>query len=346
MIRLNKLKFLMAKKGYDAVIITDRKNVFYYSGLMSTAGYLVVTADKNILVTDFRYIEQANMQAPNFTVVNVKDFDISDVICDGMTVGFENESIIYSEYEFFAKKTKNLKPLDKLLLMQRSIKEPKEAEYIQKAVDIADKAFNHILSYIKPDVSENDVALEIEYFMKKNGADGISFDTIVATGKRGSMPHAVPTDAKIKKGDFVVMDFGCMCNGYCSDMTRTVSVGNPKPDDIEVYNTVLKAQLTALDAIKEGISGCDAHKISEDIINQKYKGTFGHSLGHGVGLEIHEYPNLSPKNPIGLCEGNVVTVEPGIYIPSKLGVRIEDMGMVTKNGFLNFTKSPKELIVL
>ncbi len=346
MTRLDKLKFLMSKKGYDAVIITDRKNVFYYSGFMSTAGYLVITTDKNILVTDFRYIEQANLQAPDFEVTDANDFEILDVINGGMTVGFENESIVFSEYEAFAKKIKNLQPLDKLLLMQRSIKEPKEAEYIQKAVDIADMAFNHILSYIKPDVSEKDIALEIEYFMKRHGAEGLSFDTIVASGKRGSMPHAVPTDAKIKHGDMVVMDFGCTYKGYCSDMTRTVAVGTPDTEAIEVYNTVLKAQLSALDVIAECVKGCDAHKISEDIINQKYNGTFGHSLGHGVGLEIHEYPNLSPKNPLPLIKGNVVTVEPGIYIPSKLGVRIEDMGMVTADGFLNFTKSPKELIVL
>ena len=346
MTRLDKLKFLMTKKGYDAVVVTDRKNVFYYSGLSSTAGYLVITQDKNILVTDFRYIEQANNQALDFQVIDAKDFNMLDIIKNDMTVGFENESIIYSEYESLAKKIKNLKPLDKLLLMQRSIKEPKEAEYIQKAVDIADMAFNHILNYIKPDVSEKDIALEIEYFMKKHGAEGISFDTIVASGKRGSMPHAVPTDAKIKHGDMVVMDFGCTYMGYCSDMTRTVAVGTPDSEAKDVYNTVLKAQHAALEVIAEGVKGCDAHKISEDIINQKYNGTFGHSLGHGVGLEIHEYPNLSPKNPLPLTTGNVVTVEPGIYIASKLGVRIEDMGIVTADGFLNFTKSPKELIVL
>ncbi len=346
MTRTEKLKILMNKKGYNALLVTDRKNVYYYSSFFATAGYLLITAEKNILVTDFRYLEQAVCQAKEYTVCDVKDFDITKFVSDNDVVGFENESIVYSEYEFFSKKIKNLKPVDKLFMVQRGIKEQSEAENIKKAVEISDMAFEHILKYIKPGVAEKDVALEIEFFMRKQGAEGLSFDTIVATGGRGSMPHAAPTDTKIKNGDFVVMDFGCLYNGYCSDMTRTVAVGDADKKSIDVYNTVLNAQTAALNAIRAGVCASDVHKISEDIINEKYPGTFGHSLGHGVGLDIHEYPNLSPKNPLPLSAGNIVTVEPGIYIPSFIGVRIEDMGMVTDNGFDDFTKSPKELIIL
>ncbi len=346
MTRCEKLKILMQKIGYDALIVTDRKNIYYYSGFSATAGYLIITADENILVTDFRYLEQASNQAKDYKIKDVKDFNIADVISDDMTVGFENESIVYSQYVYFSGKIKNLKPIDKLFMVQRGIKEPKEADYIKKAVEISDRAFEHILKYIKPGVTEKEVALELEFYMRKNGADGLSFDTIVATGKRGSMPHATPTDAKIKTGDLVVMDYGCLFGGYCSDMTRTVAVGNPEREAIDVYNTVLDAQTAALNYIKAGVCANEVHKLCEDIINLKYPGTFGHGLGHGVGLDIHEYPNLSPKNPLPLSVGNIVTVEPGIYISSYLGVRIEDMGMVTQDGFDNFTKSPKELIVL
>lgn len=345
MTRTQRLLKLLNKKDISAMIVTDRKNVYYLSGFYGTAGYLAITQHKKLLVTDFRYIEQAKAQTTEYEVADIKDFKLEDFF-GGETVAFENETISYAEYMSLSKKTKNLVCADGILRTMRSVKDPNETEHIKKAVSISDKAFEHILKFIKPGVTENEIAAEIEYCMRKLGAERTSFDTIAVSGAHTSRPHAQPTDKKIKNGEFVVMDFGCTYKGYCSDMTRTVSVGGVSDDMKKVYNTVLNAQTSALKMLCEGVTGRQAHMCAEDIINKDYKGTFGHALGHGVGLDIHEHPNLSPKNEIPLVRGNVVTVEPGIYIPDFCGVRIEDMGVVTQNGFDDFTKSPKELIIV
>ncbi len=345
MTRTQRLLKLLNKKDISAMIVTDRKNVYYLSGFYGTAGYLAITPHKKLLVTDFRYTEQAKAQAAEYEVADIKDFKLEDFF-GGETVAFENETISYAEYTALSKKIKNLVCADGILRTMRSVKDPNETEYIKKAVSISDKAFEHILKFIKPGVTENEIAAEIEYCMRKLGAERTSFDTIAVSGAHTSRPHAQPTDKKIKNGEFVVMDFGCTYKGYCSDMTRTIGVGGVSDDMKKVYNTVLNAQTSALKMLCEGVTGRQAHMCAEDIINKDYKGTFGHALGHGVGLDIHEHPNLSPKNEIPLVRGNVVTVEPGIYIPDFCGVRIEDMGVVTQNGFNDFTKSPKELIIV
>lgn len=345
MTRTQRLLKLLNKKDISAIIVTDRKNVYYLSGFYGTAGYLAITPHKKLLVTDFRYIEQAKAQTTEYEVADIKDFKLEDFF-GGETVAFENETISYAEYMSLSKKTKNLVCADGILRTMRSVKDPNETEHIKKAVSISDKAFEHILKFIKPGVTENEIAAEIEYCMRKLGAERTSFDTIAVSGAHTSRPHAQPTDKKIKNGEFVVMDFGCTYKGYCSDMTRTVGVGGVSDDMKKVYNTVLNAQTSALKMLCEGVTGRQAHMCAEDIINKDYKGTFGHALGHGVGLDIHEHPNLSLKNGIPLVRGNVVTVEPGIYIPDFCGVRIEDMGVVTQNGFDDFTKSPKELIIV
>ncbi len=345
MTRTQRLLKLLNKKDISAMIVTDRKNVYYLSGFYGTAGYLAITPHKKLLVTDFRYIEQAKAQTTEYEVADIKDFKLEDFF-GGETVAFENETISYAEYMSLSKKTKKLVCADSILRTMRSVKDPNETGYIKKAVSISDKAFEHILKFIKPGVTENEIAAEIEYCMRKLGAERAAFDTIAVSGAHTSRPHAQPTDKKIKNGEFVVMDFGCTYKGYCSDMTRTVGVGGVSDDMKKVYNTVLNAQTSALKMLCEGVTGRQAHMCAEDIINKDYKGTFGHALGHGVGLDIHEHPNLSPKNEIPLVRGNVVTVEPGIYIPDFCGVRIEDMGVVTQNGFDNFTKSPKELIIV
>lgn len=344
--RVNKLLELMANKGIDSLIITDTKNMHYYSGFYSGEGYVVISASDLVVVTDSRYTEYAQSACIGFEVADISKHKVSDFVCQNSKVGFEDKNISYAGYAQLSKEIKNLEPVGDMALLPRQIKDETEKETVKKAVKIADDAFSHICSYMKPGMTEKDVAAEIDCFMKKNGAEGSSFSTIAAAGERGSLPHAIPTDRKLKTGDLVVMDFGCVVDGYCSDMTRTVAVGDISSEAKKVYDTVLEAQLAGLSAVREGVLGCDADRAARNIIDALYPGTFGHSLGHGVGLDIHEAPNLSPKNNKPLKCGNVVTVEPGIYLPGFCGVRIEDMVIVTENGCEILTKSPKELVTV
>ena len=229
----------------------------------------------------------------------------------------------------------------------RSIKDSEELKNICAAQALTDATFDYALNCIKPGISERELMLDMEFFMRKNGSEGTAFDFIVVSGKNSSLPHGVPTDKKIEIGDFVTMDFGAVVNGYRSDMTRTVGVGSITKEQKTVYDTVLKAQKAAIDYIKSGVKCCDADKVARDIIDLAgYKGCFGHSLGHSVGIEIHESPNCSPKCEKILLPGMIMTVEPGIYIEDKFGVRIEDMVQVREDGCINLTKSRKELIII
>ncbi|MBO5021761.1 MAG: aminopeptidase P family protein, partial [Clostridia bacterium] len=237
--------------------------------------------------------------------------------------------------------------LSQKILKMRSIKDEEEIKSIEKAQVLTDEAFSYILSHIKPGVRETDIALKMEFFMREHGSEGVAFDFIVVSGKNSSLPHGVPTDKKIENGDFVTMDFGGVINGYRSDMTRTVAVGSVTPKQETVYETVLKAQKAALDAIKPEVPCSLIDKTARDIITAEGFGDcFGHGLGHSVGLEIHENPACNTRDTTLLKSGMIMTVEPGIYIPDKFGVRIEDMVLITDNGYKNFTKSPKELKVL
>jgi Xaa-Pro aminopeptidase len=225
----------------------------------------------------------------------------------------------------------------------REVKDKGEIEKINQAQIITDMAFEHILGILSTDITETDVACELEYFMRKNGAEDKSFETIAVSGKKSSLPHGVPSNTRLEKG-FLTMDFGATFEGYHADMTRTVSIGKADEKMIEIYDTVLKAQLSALECLRVGITGADADRVAREIIDKKFKGAFGHSLGHGVGLEIHESPTLSYRNDFPLETGNVVTVEPGIYIPNFGGVRIEDLVVIRESGCENLTSSVKELI--
>ena len=342
--RCEKLMPLLKEKGLDGVLITDRKNVAYFSGFYGSSGYLLVTEHMRVLVTDFRYTYQASIQAKEFEIRDSADTKPGDIINTSLAIGFENKSLTYDEYCRYSEIFANLHPLDDELVKLRSVKDEYEISHISQAADIADKAFSHIIGYMKPGMTEVEIALELEFFMRKNGAQALSFDSIIASGANGAMPHATPGNKKICNGEFVVMDFGCMFEGYCSDMTRTVAVGEVSDRHIEVYNDVLSVQQKCLDMLSVGVKCRDVHMYSWDTLNGKYNGCYGHGLGHGVGLAVHELPNLNSRSEYELVEGNVVTVEPGVYINDFCGVRIEDLVLITDKGIQILSKSTKELI--
>jgi Xaa-Pro aminopeptidase len=262
------------------------------------------------------------------------------------TVGFEGSFVSYSAYTNLCNNYPFVKfeSVGNMFEEIRQIKTPEEIELIQRAQNITDQAFSHILSVLKPDMTELEVAVELEYAMRKNGADGFAFDTIAVSGDASALPHGTPRNVKLKRG-FLTMDFGAKLDGYCSDMTRTVVIGKADEEIKKLYGTVLKAQRAALDFLREGADCGEADKVARDIINVDYNGRFGHSLGHSVGLFIHETPGLSQRNfGRNLRVGEILTVEPGIYIYGKYGCRIEDMVAIEKGGIYNFTSSNKELI--
>ncbi|MBE7038072.1 MAG: aminopeptidase P family protein [Ruminococcaceae bacterium] len=342
--RIKKLRKALKKNKMDSILITDLKNVFYYSGYTGTSAYLIISLEDLYLITDFRYTTQCKEQCPLFKIIDFKETDVKSICSKFFATGFENLSIGYNQYINYCKMFKNLLPVNDMILRFRAKKSIDEVKSIKKAVKIADDAFLHILKFAKCGVTEIEIANEIDFFMKRKGASSNSFDTICASGARGALPHAFPTSKKLEYGDLVVLDFGCVYRGYCSDITRTFAVGDIDKDKKKVYDTVLYAQKTALEAVKKGNKCSDIHNIAQNIIEKDYKGMFGHSLGHSVGLDIHENPNLSPKNDKVLETGNVVTVEPGIYIPDFCGVRIEDLVYVSKNETHILTNSPKELL--
>ena len=342
--RCEKLMPLLKERGLDGLLITDRNNVAYFSGFCGSAGYLLVTEHMRVLVTDFRYTYQASVQAAGFDIRDSADTKPGDIINTSLTIGFENKSLTYDDYCRYSAVFANLMPLDDELVKLRSVKDEYEISRISHAADIADRAFSHIIDYMKPGMTEAEVALELEFYMRKNGAAGLSFDSIIASGANGAMPHATPGDKKISSGELVVMDFGCVVDGYCSDMTRTVAVGDVSDRHIEVYNDVLDVQLKCLDMLAVGASCRDIHMYSYDTLNGKYKDCYGHGLGHGVGLEVHELPNLNLRTTHNLVPGNVITVEPGVYINDFCGVRIEDLVLITDSDIQILSKSTKELI--
>lgn len=340
----------------QAVLVMSDINRLYFSGFKSSAGAVIVTKNKAFLAVDFRYFESAKR------IVNDLEVIMFSRLYETLAEMFKNENIteVFTETDFltvdsFCALQKNLKDfsvskdskISKHIKKMRSIKCDRERENIKKAQTITDKAFAHILDFIEKGKTESQIALELEFFMRKNGSQGTAFDTIVVSGKNSSLPHGVPTDKKVENGDFITMDFGAVINGYCSDMTRTVVVGGISDKQYEVYNTVLKAQKQALKAIRPNIECKEVDKTARDIIEKAgYKNCFGHGLGHSVGLEIHENPCFNTRDNVRLKKGMVLTVEPGIYIENEFGVRIEDMVYITDTGFENLTESPKDLIIL
>ena len=353
--RILRLREFLREKNCEGVVINKEENLHYFSGFTGDDTILVITLDDAFLITDSRYTEQAKQQT-NFEILEHKRgllAKTAEVIkATGiLSVAFEGNALIYNQYnkllQLLAEKEIDFSTavdLDEL----RVIKDKAEIELLKKAIWISDEAFSHILTYVKAGMSENEVASELEDKMRRLGSSRPAFTTIVASGKRGALPHGVASDKLINDGEFVTIDFGAVYKGYHSDITRTFCVGKASDKQREIYDIVLKAQLIGLKEIAPGKSGKEVDAPVRDYIKQAgYGQYFGHGLGHGVGLEIHELPRLSPLSPTKeLKENMLVTDEPGIYLPDFGGVRIEDTVLVTAKGSEALTKSDKKLIEL
>ncbi len=359
MSKLEKFKIKLNEAGADAAILSSCVNQRYMTGFDYTDGYVLVTKNKSYVLADFRYIEaaRAKVNAEEYEVVMP---DTTMMVClsslldenECKTVLFEDVTLSVADLERMKKMLvgKTLEAgASRIADGLRLYKDEEEIEKIKKAQAITDAGFAHMLKALTPNMTEIEAALELEFFMRKMGSEGVAFETIAVSGSASSLPHGVPRNVKLERG-FFTMDFGAKYDGYCSDMTRTVVIGKADDEIKRLYNTVLKAQTAALDFIKEGINCKDADTVARDIINNAgYEGRFGHSLGHGVGMYIHESPRLSQAvaPDYKLKRGHIVTVEPGIYIEGLYGCRIEDMvGIMPDGSVYNFTHSPKELIEL
>jgi len=342
----------------DGILITDPYNLHYFTGFRGGEGIALYSGDSGVLFVDSRYTEAAIRETEEagrgFAAVEYnREHPLKDLLTkklredDVKTLGFEDRYMTCCDYVSWKEKLSEfvLKPVEDHLTRQRRIKTPEELRLLRKAEAIGDTALAAVIPILRAGMTELEVAAELEYQMKKAGAEGLSFDTIAASGLHSAMPHAIPSEKKLEAGDFLTMDFGCRYRGYCSDMTRTVVIGPADEKQKKVYNTVLEAQLKAINELRPGMRCCDVDKIARDHIAEAgYGSFFGHGLGHSVGLYIHESPALNTRDETVLEPEMIETIEPGIYIPGFGGVRIEDMGVVTEEGYESFAASPKELI--
>ncbi len=342
--------------GFEAALISTDVNRFYFLNFDSgDAGTVLILPDETYFIIDSRYIEIAQATVKDVTVVLEENAleQVRDILSAHQVkhLYMENKATLaYADSVIKALpgvEVDTSKVLSDTVDQIRAIKAPEEFDAIRRAQAITDACFEHILGFIKPGVREIDAALEMEMFMKSHGAGKLAFDTIFISGAKTSLPHGVPGEKRIEEGDFVTMDFGANVDGYCSDMTRTVAVGHVSDEQRKVYDTVLKAQLACCEFAKAGYKGCEVDKVARDIIYAAgYEGCFGHGLGHAVGIEIHENPRFSTKCTDVVREGMVMTIEPGIYLPGKFGVRIEDTIFIREDGIEIPGKTTKELIIL
>ena len=346
---------ILAEHSADAMIVRDIANIRYLTGYTNDTGVLVITKDGFAgLITDFRFLFQARSEAKDCEILDVAGTSYSELISRILTehgaanAAFERDTTKYGEYEAMRNAcSQELIPVDNVLIELRKIKTADELAKLRKAEHIGDLAYERILGDLKPGVTEREIAAKLTYYMCLEGASGNSFDPIVASGVNSSMPHAIPGARRIQEGDFITMDFGCIYEGYCSDMTRTVVLGRADAKQKEIYETVLRAQTAVLEQIHGGMKGKEIDGIARTIINEAgYEGCFGHGLGHSVGLEIHEPPYANARSEEIVRAGSMMTVEPGIYVEGFGGVRIEDLVLVTEDGCENFAHSPKELTEL
>ncbi|WP_163537752.1 Xaa-Pro peptidase family protein [Gracilibacillus sp. YIM 98692] len=351
--RLQKLRDLLQKEKVDALLVTSAINRRYITGFTGTSGVAVITKNQAYFITDFRYTEQAKEQVKGFTIREHKVPIHEEVknVADELnieTLGFEKNDITYASFEQYKKQLScEFIPTQGIIEKIRLIKTEDEIKIIKDACKIADDAYSHILNFIKPGVKELDIATELEFYMRKKGAQSSSFDIIVASGYRSALPHGVASTKEIASGELVTLDFGALYNGYSSDITRTVAVGDISEELHTIYQTVLEAQKLGVEGLKAGITAKEADLLTRDYITEKgYGQYFGHSTGHGLGLDVHEMPGLSYRSKETLQAGMVVTVEPGIYVPNIGGCRIEDDLLITEEGSQRLTHAPKEFTKL
>lgn len=342
----------LRKKALDAFLVTHKENIAYLSGFYGSMGALLLSQNP-ILFVDGRYYTQAKEEAHNCEVILARN-SFWEVVTNYLMeikvkrLGFEEGNISYRTYRALRKKLKgvSLVPCSDVVERERMLKKAWEIERIEKALKLSEEALFHSLTTIKEGMSEKDLALELEFFLKKKGGE-LAFESIIAFGERSALPHAKPTNRKLKKGDIILIDMGAKMEGYCSDITRVFFFGQPKEELLRIYKAVLRAQERAIEEIKEGKRGGAIDEVArEELKEQGLAEFFTHSLGHGVGREIHELPRLAPGNKDKLPSSAVVTIEPGVYIEGLGGVRIEDMVLIGKNISRNLTNFPKELTIL
>ncbi len=353
---MTRFEKLFQELDTDCALITSDVNRRYFTGMKSSDGIVLMFPEKAYLLIDFRYIEKARNTVKSAEVIELKKLQpqVSELLKKhgASRVSVESETMTIRQLNSYKHTFREVNfddsnALSDAIKKLRMTKDDEELACIRKAQEIAETAFDELLPFIKAGVTEREIALELNRLMFVHGAEDLSFETIALAGENTSMPHGVPSDKKVEEGEFVLLDFGAVWNGYHSDMTRTLCVGKPSEEMERVYNIVLEAQLAGLEAAKAGVTGRELDRISRSIIEKSsYGDCFGHSLGHGVGMEIHEAPNLSQRNEFPLNEGAVVTIEPGIYLAGKFGVRIEDFVILTENGCENLTKCAKKLISL
>ncbi|MEG1923687.1 MAG: Xaa-Pro peptidase family protein [Clostridia bacterium] len=342
--------------GVDAILVTSPKNRFYFTGFSSTAGFLLLTKEHAVFITDFRYAEMAaplGQQGIELIINSGKAIyeTLRNKLKQGdiKVLGFEDTEMTVAEFRMYQEEFKGieLKAIGDEINLVKQIKTEEELGYIMKAQAVTDKVFKHMVSFIKPEMTEIDLAVELECQIRKNGGDGLAFDTIIASGENSSKPHAHPTAKKIKVGDPITMDFGARYNGYCSDMTRTIFVGKISPQMKNIYNIVLKAQLNAIAGMKPGLTGKQMDSMAREIIVANGFGdNYQHGTGHSLGLDIHEAPYMNTICETVFEPNMMVTIEPGIYVSGLGGVRIEDMAIFTQDGIKNLTNSSKEIIII
>lgn len=355
--RLQKLRASIAETGLDALLISEPGNRRYLSGFTGSAGWLFVSEQNAVLATDFRYIEQARGESPDFEVIQIKR-ELRDwlpgLVSDSgwRKLGFEADVVSYDSHRKLSEAIGTerdgieLVPTTGLVEHLRSIKEPEEMESIARAVALADNAFEQARALIRPGVTEKEVAWEIEKLLHQEGSEGVAFDVIVASGPNSALPHARPTEKGIRSGEPVLIDMGARVGGYCSDLSRTVFLGRADKTLRQVYDIVSQAQAAAIEGVQSGMSGSQVDKLARGVIEQTgYGKDFGHGLGHGVGLASHELPALSPTSSDSLADGMVFTIEPGIYLPGQGGVRIEDMVVLANGKARVLSRASKDLLI-
>lgn len=350
--RITRIRERLKAEGVDVFLVSSPVNRRYLTGFTGSAGLVWISGTRQAILTDFRYLEQVKAECPGWELIHTESYieSLKILIAEDKvkTIGFEKEYVTVNQMDEWQEKLGvEFIGIKGWVEELRMIKTKDEVANIRKAAAIADEAFAKLLPTIRSGLTEREIALELEFLMRKAGASAMSFDPIVASGPRSALPHARPGERILSVGDFLVLDFGCKVNGYCSDMTRTLVIGEPEEKHLLIYDLVLEAQLRSLEAIAPGKTGVEIDTIARNIISEAgYGEYFGHGLGHSLGLEVHESPRLSKLDQTVLQPGMIVTVEPGVYLPDFGGVRIEDLVLVTEDGYEVLSSTFKELYVV